>query len=159
MSRRRSCCCGGGGSGEGSPGSGGIFTCCEEVLGPFSESGVWPDPLFLTISGACCSPVNGTYTIVKTGFGYNWGSMFDCTNVNRGVNGTLYCTDNRWYIDAVVTGAADVLNCADPMDPDTRIREMVLLSCDPFHAYVDLPICTGSLGLFCNGILRIDITE
>lgn len=165
MSRRRNCCCSGSrtGSGGGSGASGsipvGLHTCCEDVLGLASGTG-WPATLTLTITGACCSNMNGSYTLnrqpAQTRF-IGTTSIRDCTGTLRVIIFNLTCESGQWNLGVTLQlGASeDVWNCTG-----SKSHDLTLLSCDPFHFEpFTINVCTGHLGLFCDGALTFEITE
>lgn len=159
LGRRRSCCCGGSGGGSltGSSGSGGLFTCCEDVLGDY-PGGTWPATLNMTLSEACCSQINSSHSVPiypAGGIAYNCTvSVDDCGGIARPHNGVFYCENGIWRLIAQYGGnVLDVFNCGNgPVD-------VTLFSCDPFHAVVVVPYCTGALGIFCDGTVKYEFTE
>jgi hypothetical protein len=147
-----SACCA---SGSGSGGSGGsIAGCCSPV----------PATVTATITGACCSTMNQTVTMVFDG-----GSIYDSTNDSLirdciGAGFGLYhlrfqCTTGStglgWYF--IGGGGGITLGICQNLAPTQQIVRFTILSCDPFHMIA--VITTFANPRCCAGTYTIEVTE
>ncbi len=119
----------------------------------------------MTLSGACCENINASYTLPifpppGTG-GYNGTvSVESCTGLEVALVVTPVCEDGLWVLRGNFSSGSfnDVWDCRE-LNIGSIDIPLTLLSCDPLHMICTISLCTGIIGVFCDGSLTIEFTE